>query len=107
MSVEEWGALMAAPLGPFSMILDPHNENSGLIGDMLGSSPVTKIASSIAALGLDVARRDKKGAKSNLRTILRYSMPGSSFPGWSPYWNTMLGGHVYRDKDQNQIFGGR
>jgi hypothetical protein len=104
LKLTDFAIAIAPGLGTFVKILDPRNQNPGLVGSLILTPSVRLFSDPIAAAAA-VATGNFKEAKKSARDFLRYSNPINTIPIAEPYWNQLLGETPRLEPTQRQLFG--
>lgn len=102
--LKDWAALLAPGMGTFLRIMDPKNQNSKLLTNMM-FTPSVHVMGDIISGSVGLATGNIKGAKKNMQDLARYANPIGTVPFFQPYFDAMLGKKPYLAKGQKQIYG--
>lgn len=74
-----YSSIAMPAIGILSSILNPNNQNQGLVGNLL-ASPTLKLIGNTASTALSLAEGNPQNALKNAKNALNY-LPGATFPG--------------------------
>lgn len=96
--------LLAPSLSFIFPILDPNNENSGLLMSLI-ASPSTRLIGDTASIPLNLIMGNDKQAKKNMQNAMRYFSPLQTLPIITPILQNMMGDEAKLEPGQIQYLG--
>ncbi len=98
-----FAGLLAPGMGTFLRVLDPRNQNSGMLVNTLVTPSVRLITDPLAAT-FALATGHPKQALKDVQEMARYALPISTIPAAEPFLDSLMGKKPYMQPGQKPLF---